>query len=467
MSQLWGGRFSGESDALMRQFNDSIFFDIRLWEADLDGSMVYAKALARAEVITEEEADIIQDGLDEIRAEFAQRRFELKTGDEDIHSAVERRLGELVGDLAGKLHTGRSRNDQVATDTRLWLKRKIENLQELLDTLQGVMIAKAIEHLNVIMPGYTHLQQAQPVRFSHWLLSFVWMLQRDKERLDDLTKRVDVLPLGSGALAGNPFNLDRVFLAHALGFSALSANSMDAVSDRDYIVEFLSWAAITQLHLSRLAEDLIIYSSREFGFVELDDAYATGSSLMPQKKNPDSLELVRGKTGRVVGSLTGLLTTLKGQPSTYNKDSQEDKEPLFDAVDTLSMALPIVTGVVKTLKVNTGRIYDSMDSLMLATELADYLVDKGMPFREAHHLVGQIVQQAIAIDQPLFSFPLAAYKQFSDLFDRDVHERLTFNRAADRRDSIGGTSEAAVKAQIDLLRDLVDYDFDEVAAEAS
>ncbi|MCB0193196.1 MAG: argininosuccinate lyase [Anaerolineae bacterium] len=466
MSQLWGGRFSGETDALMRKFNNSIFFDIQLWEADLDGSMAYAKGLARAEVITEEEADIIQDGLDAIRAEFVQRQFEVKSGDEDIHSAVERRLGELIGDLAGKLHTGRSRNDQVATDTRLWLKRKIEGLREQLDTLQGTMAAKAIEHLNVIMPGYTHLQQAQPVRFSHWLLSFAWMLQRDKDRLDDLTKRVDVLPLGSGALSGNPFLIDRVFLAHALGFSALSSNSMDAVSDRDYIVEFLSWAAITQLHLSRLAEDLIIYSSREFGFVELDDAYSTGSSLMPQKKNPDSLELIRGKTGRTVGSLTGLLTTLKGQPSTYNKDSQEDKEPLFDAVETLSMTLPIAAGVVRTLKVNPGRIYDSMDSLMLATELADYLVEKGMPFRDAHHLVGQIVQQAIAIDQPLFSFPLAAYQKFSDLFDRDLHERLTFNRAADRRDSIGGTSEAAVKAQLDLLRDLVDYDFDEAISDA-
>ncbi|MCB0210721.1 MAG: argininosuccinate lyase [Anaerolineae bacterium] len=466
MSQLWGGRFSGETDALMRKFNDSIFFDIQLWEADLDGSMAYAKALARAEVITEEEADIIQDGLDAIRAEFVQRQFEIKSGDEDIHSAVERRLGELIGDLAGKLHTGRSRNDQVATDTRLWLKRKIERLRQQLDMLQGTMAAKAIEHLNVIMPGYTHLQQAQPVRFSHWLLSFAWMLQRDKERLDDLTKRVDVLPLGSGALSGNPFLIDRIFLAHALGFSALSANSMDAVSDRDYIVEFLSWAAITQLHLSRLAEDLIIYSSREFGFVELDDAYSTGSSLMPQKKNPDSLELMRGKTGRTVGALTGLLTTLKGQPSTYNKDSQEDKEPLFDAVETLSMTLPIAAGVVRTLKVNPGRIYDSMDSLMLATELADYLVEKGMPFREAHHLVGQIVQQAIAIDQPLFSFPLAAYKKFSDLFDRDLHERLTFNRAADRRDSIGGTSETSVKAQLDLLRDLVDYDFDEAVSAA-
>jgi argininosuccinate lyase len=456
MTQLWGGRFSGGTDALMRQFNDSIYFDIRLWEADLDGSIAYAKALARAGVITGEEADLLQGGLEEIRAEFAQSRFELKPGDEDIHTAVERRLGELLGEVAGKLHTGRSRNDQVATDTRLWLKRQIDPLRPHLVNLQKAIIAQAEAHFEVIMPGYTHLQQAQPVRFSHWLLSYGWMLQRDKERLNDLARRVDVLPLGSAALAGNPFDLDRQFLANELGFATVSANSMDAVGDRDYIVEFLSWAALLQVHLSRLAEDLIIYSSQEFGFVEIDDAYATGSSIMPQKKNADSLELIRGKTGRVVGSLVGLLTTLKGQPSTYNKDFQEDKEPLFDAVDTLMMTLPIAAGVIKTLKVNDARIYEAMDSTMLATELADYLVNKGMPFREAHHLVGQIVQQALALDQPLYSFPLAVYQQFSDLFDRDVHEWLTFKRAADRRESIGGTGAVAVREQLEALRILIE-----------
>jgi argininosuccinate lyase len=455
MTQLWGGRFSGATDPLMRQFNDSIYFDVRLWEADLDGSMAYARALARAGVITEAEAGILQDGLDEIRAEFAQNRFELKASDEDIHTAVERRLGELVGEVAGKLHTGRSRNDQAATDTRLWLKWQIVKLRLHVEQLQQAAIAKAEEYFNVIMPGYTHLQQAQPVRFAHWLLSYGWMLQRDKERLDDLTRRVDVLPLGSGALAGNPLGIDRYFLAEELRFAALSDNSMDAVGDRDYLVEFLSWAAILQVHLSRLAEDLIIYSSREFGFVEIADAYATGSSLMPQKKNADSLELIRGKTGRVIGSLTGLLTTLKGLPSTYNKDLQEDKEPLFDTVDTLMMTLPIAAGVISTLTVNPSKIYDSMDSAMLATELADYLVTKGMPFRQAHHLVGEIVQEAMALEQPLFSFPLAAYQQFSPLFDRDVHQWLTFNRAADRRTSPGGTAEAAVRDQLGSLRALV------------
>ena len=455
MTQLWGGRFSGTTDTLMRKFNDSIDYDIRLWEADLKGSLAYAKALALANIITPAEADQLQDGLVQIQAEFSQDRFEVKAADEDIHSAVERRLGELIGETAGKLHTGRSRNDQVATDTRLWLKWRIDELRQRLLYLQKAVINQAEAHLNVIMPGYTHLQQAQPVRFAHWLLSYGWMFQRDRERLVDLTRRVDTLPLGSGALAGNPFPIDRNFLAKSLGFASVSTNSMDAVGDRDYIAEFLSWAAILQVHLSRLAEDLIFYSSLEVGFVEIDDAYATGSSLMPQKKNADSLELIRGKTGRVIGSLTGLLTTLKGTPLTYNKDFQEDKEPLFDTVDTLQMTLPIAAGVIETLQVNDGVIYEAMDSTMLATELADYLVRKGLPFREAHHLVGKIVQQAVAIGQPLSSFPLAAYKQHSDLFDNDVHEWLTFKRSADRRESVGGTGEAAVKEQLEALRKLI------------
>jgi argininosuccinate lyase len=344
----------------------------------------------------------------------------------------------------------------VATDTRLWLKTEIVKLSSFLVDLQKAILAKAEAHLEVIMPGYTHLQQAQPVRFAHWLLSYGWMFQRDQARLADLTRRVDVLPLGSAALAGNPFEIDRQFLADELGFAAISANSMDAVGDRDYIVEFLGWGALLQIHLSRLAEDLIIYSSREFGFVEIDDAYATGSSLMPQKKNPDSLELIRGKTGRLVGALTGLLTTLKGVPSTYNKDFQEDKEPLFDTVDTLGLTLPIAAGVIETLKVNVARIYEAMDSSMLATELADYLVSKGMSFRQAHHLVGQIVRHALAVEQPLYSFPLAAYQQFSDLFESDVHEWLTFKRAADRRESPGGTGQTAVREQLKLLRQLVE-----------
>jgi argininosuccinate lyase len=458
MAQLWGGRFSSEMDALMHKFQDSIQFDIRLWQDDLDGSMAYARALARAGVISDEEADVIQDGLDEIRSEFGNGAFVVHSLDEDIHSAVERRLGELVGEVAGKLHTGRSRNDQVETDTRLWLKRAIETLHHHLTGLQAAIIGQAEENMGVVMPGYTHLQQAQPIRFAHWLLSYGWQLQRDKERLTGLLSRVTVMPLGSGALSGNPFPIDRFELAQELGFTAISSNSMDAVGDRDYVLEFLSWAAIVQIHLSRLAEDIIIYSSREFGFLELDDAYSTGSSLMPQKKNADSLELIRGKTGRVIGSMTGLFATLKALPSTYNKDLQEDKEPLFDTVDTLNMTLPIAAGVVRTLKINPSRMYDLMDSTMLATELADYLVSKGMSFREAHHLIGNIVQQSIALDQPLNSFPLAMYQKFSPLFDRDVHQWLTFARAADRRVSIGGTAQRAIAEQLDLLREVAGLD---------
>ncbi|MDM8528681.1 argininosuccinate lyase [Anaerolineales bacterium HSG24] len=458
MSKLWGGRFTGVTDTLMSQFQDSIYFDVRLWQADITGSIAYAKALARAGVISDEESKTLQQGLAQVQAEFAEKRFELKTGDEDIHTAVERRLTEIVGEVGGKLHTGRSRNDQIATDLRLWLKAEIEQLRRHLVGAQWAIISKAEEYVDVILPGYTHLQQAQPVRFSHWLLSFGWMLERDKARLDDLTRRVDVMPLGSGAMAGNPMGIDRLFLADELGFATISANSMDGVSDRDYLIEFLSWASILQVHLSRLAEDLIIYSSQEFNFVELADAYSTGSSIMPQKKNPDSMELIRGKTGRVIGSLVGLLTTLKGLPSTYNKDLQEDKESVFDTVDTLTMTLQISRAVIQTLTVNDGIIYDKMDSTMLATELANYLSAKGMPFREAHHIVGQVVQKAIDLDQPLNLIPVAVYQQFSDLFEHDMYKVLTFHRAADRHTSSGGTGKQVVRDQLDALKLLTEFD---------
>jgi len=349
---LWGGRFDGGTDELMKRFNDSIGFDRRLYAADIEGSVAYSAALAWAELITEEERDQLVTGLNRVRAEFDAGTFEIKPGDEDIHTAVERRLGELVGEVAGKLHTGRSRNDQVATDMRLYLLDEMAQLDEALADTQRAIVEQAEIHLDVMMPGYTHLQQAQPILFSHWLMAFFWKLERDHERLKDVTGRTRVCPLGAGALAGNPFGIDRRALAEALGFAAVAPNSIDAVNDRDYVVDFLAWAALTQIHLSNLAEDLIVWASREFGFVEIADAYATGSSLMPQKKNPDSLELLRGKSGRVIGHLTGLLTTLKGLPTAYNKDLQEDKEPLFDAVDTLKMELPIAAGVIRTLKVN-------------------------------------------------------------------------------------------------------------------
>jgi argininosuccinate lyase len=440
----------------MRRFGDSIDFDMRLWEADIAASLAYAKALARAGVIDEDDRYALLEGLARVRTELADGEFVVQPDDEDIHTAIERRLGELVGRVAGKLHTGRSRNDQVATDTRLYVRDQIAQLRQHLARLQRAIVDKAKVHIELLMPGYTHLQPAQPVRFSHWLLSFFWMLQRDRDRLDGLVRRVNVLPLGAGALSGNPLGIDQSYLARELGFSAIALNSMDVVGDRDYLVEFMSWASLTQIHLSRLAEDLILYSSREFGFVEVAEAYATGSSLMPQKKNADSLELIRGKTGRVVGGLVGLLMVLKGLPTTYDKDLQEDKEALFDAIDTLTMTLPVATGVVETLIVHPERMQAALSDEMLATELADYLVMKGIPFREAHHLVGQVVQKALAQGVGLRDLLLSDYQDVSKTFRRDVMSWLNFERAVERRDSIGGTARASVETQLAMAEHLLE-----------
>jgi argininosuccinate lyase len=337
----------------------------------------------------------------------------------------------------------------VATDLRLYLMWEILGLRQQLVELQKAVLDRAEQHLDVIMPGYTHLQRAQPVLFSHWLMSFFWMLQRDRERLRDLERRVAVLPLGAGALAGNALSIDRHFLAAELGFPAVCENSLDAVSDRDFVAEFLFWAALLQTHLSRLAEDLIIWSSAEFGFIELDDAYATGSSLMPQKKNPDSLELLRGKTGRLVGHLVALLITLKGLPSTYNKDLQEDKEPLFDALDTLKLALPVAAGVVRTLQVNAAAMAKPLDDAMLATDLADYLVRRGVPFRRSHELVGRAVRRAEALGLPLRELPLAEFRAISTLFDENLYAVFDHRQSVEAKDSYGGTGTAAVRRQIE------------------
>ncbi|MBM4465396.1 MAG: argininosuccinate lyase [Chloroflexi bacterium] len=450
--KLWGGRFEGTPDELMERFNTSIGFDWRLWAADIEGSMAYARALERAGLLTADERDRLIQGLEAVAREFEAGEFEIKPSDEDIHTAVERRLGELIGEVAGKLHTGRSRNDQVATDLRLYLMWEIPGLRQQLIGLQEAIVTKAEQHLEVIMPGYTHLQRAQPVLFSHWLMSYFWMLRRDRERLDDLEKRVAVLPLGAGALAGHALGIDRHFLADELGFRTICENSMDAVSDRDFVAEFLFWAALLQTHLSRLAEDLILWSSAEFGFVELDDAYATGSSLMPQKKNPDSLELLRGKAGRMVGHLVALLTTLKGLPTTYNKDLQEDKEPLFDALDTLKLALPVAAGVVRTLKVNAGAMAAALDDALLATDLADYLVRRGVPFRQSHELVGRAVRRAEALGLPLRELPLAEFQAISDAFESDLYAVFDHRHSVEARDSYGGTATAAVRQQIERAR---------------
>lgn len=461
---MWGGRFSKSIDDKFAYLNNSFRFDWRLYDADIRGSVAYAKALVRANIITDNERDTLIDGLQRVKQEFDARTFEtnpstlpaapLGMSDEDIHTAVERRLGELVGAVAGKLHTGRSRNDQVATDTRLFTLDAIRNLQSAIHDLQSAILEKSESHLNVLMPGYTHVQRAQPILFSHWLMSYFWMLQRDAERFADCAKRTAVLPLGAGALAGNALGIDREFLARELGFSGVSENSIDAVSDRDFIAEFLFDAALLGVHLSRLGEDLVLYSSAEFGFVTMDDAYATGSSLMPQKKNPDALELARGKAGRLVGDLMALLTVLKGLPSSYNKDLQEDKEPLFDAVDTLDALLPVVTGVIRTMRVNADTMHAALDTSMLATDLADYLVRKGVPFREAHRKVGEVVRLAESRGVTLSELSTDEYKKIAPEFGADVKDVFDFAKSVAAREVIGGTGPNAVREQIERAKQI-------------
>jgi argininosuccinate lyase len=406
-------------------------------------------------VLSGEERDQLVTGLEQVRAEFDAGTFNIQPGDEDIHTAVERRLSELAGSVAGKLHTGRSRNDQVSTDLRLYLLREMSTLDTALTALQQAIVEQAEAHLDVIMPGYTHLQPAQPVRFSHWCMSHFWRLQRDRERLAEAARHTSVLPLGAGALAGNPFGIDRQALAAELGFAAVAPNSMDAVSDRDYVAEFLFWAALLQVHLSSLAEDLILWSSREFGFVQLDEAFSTGSSLMPQKRNPDSLELLRGKSGRLLGHLTALLVTLKGLPSGYNKDLQEDKQGLFDAIDTLTLELPVAAGVVRTLRVNAARMAAALDDGLLATDLADYLVARGVPFRQSHHLVGQAVKRAEELGLPLSGLDLAEYWAIHPRFGPDLYTVFDHQRSVERRSAEGGTALASVHAQIEQARTLL------------
>jgi argininosuccinate lyase len=450
--KLWGGRFEGKTSELMEQFNASIGFDWRLYEADIEGSAAYAEALADVGLLTTDERDQLQAGLGQVLEEFSNGQFELRLSDEDIHTAVERRLHEIIGPVAGKLHTGRSRNDQVATDLRIYARMAIKRIDEALCEVQRAIVAQATAHQHALMPGYTHLQRAQPVPVAHWLLSHFWPLERDRSRLQDCRSRLNLLPLGAGALAGNAFAVDRDSLATVLGFDGVIRNSMDAVGDRDFVAELLFTGALIGTHLSRLAEDLIIYSSAEFGFVTLDDAYATGSSLMPHKKNPDSLELTRGKAGRLIGNLVSLLTVLKGLPSTYNKDLQEDKEGLFDTIDTLLLTLPVIAGVIGTLRINTERMCAALDDTMLATDIADELVRMGLPFREAHTIVGQIVRTAEAQGCPLRDLSLeivrAAHTGLADVWLQVFDQQ----RSVEQRLSSGGTARRALTEQLAAAR---------------
>jgi argininosuccinate lyase len=445
---LWHGRFDQNPDTQMWELNASIGFDIRMAEQDVRGSLAWAAALQAAAVLTDEDHTRISDGLQAILTEFQVGKFSVKPGDEDIHTAVERRLGEIVGPVAGKLHTGRSRNDQVATDFRLWLLDHIPQLDVLLADLQSVLISRAEADIEVIMPGYTHLQRAQPILLSHWWLSHFWPLGRDRERLAALKSRTAVLPLGCGALAGVPFNIDRVALAEALGFDAPAPNSLDAVSERDFAAEFLFVAALIGTHLSKLAENIVLFTSSEFDFFELDDAYSTGSSLMPQKKNPDPFELARGKAGTLLGYLTGLLGTLKGLPSTYDKDLQEDKLPVFAAFDTLIALLPVIANALRGLTVNADRMEAAIDSTMMATDLADYLVGLGIPFREAHALTSQAVRTAFEKGKSLDELTLAEYQSIHPEFNEHVYQVFDPRVSIARRKAIGGTAPDAVITQI-------------------
>jgi len=433
--KLWGGRFKSETDKLMEDFNSSISFDIRLLKYDIMGSIAHAKGLYKAGVLTEEELNLIEKGLKEILEESELKEI---PQDEDVHSYVERLLVEKIGDTGRKLHTGRSRNDQVATDERLYLRDEIDKIKEDLIKLINTLKEMAKTYKEAIMPGYTHLQRAQPVTFGHYLLAYVEMFKRDLSRLDDMMKRVNVMPLGSGALAGTTFDIDRKYVASLLGFDDITLNSIDGVSDRDFVIEFLSFASITMMHLSRFSEELILWSTKEFDFIEMDDRFSTGSSMMPQKKNPDAAELIRGKTGRVYGDLITILTVMKGLPLAYNKDMQEDKEALFDGIDTLKMSLEVFTEMIKAIKVKTDNMEKAAKyGYMNATDFADYLVQKGIPFRTAHEIAGKVVLYALERNLAIEDLPLEELKKFSDVIEKDVYEAIDIKNILKKRKTIG------------------------------
>ena len=450
--KAWDGRFREPTNRLVEAFTSSVAVDRRLYAHDIQGSIAHCKTLGKARVLTSGETRTIVHGLESVRREFDRGKFKFALQDEDIHMAIERRLTELIGPLGGKLHTGRSRNDQVALDIRLYLRDQLTLLAERLEEFQRVLVVKAKANRMVAMPGYTHLQRAQPVLFAHHLLAYVDMLERDKGRILDANKRLNVMPLGSGALAGTNYPVDRRYTARLLGFPNVTTNSLDAVSDRDFMIEIAADLSIAMMHLSRLSEELIIWSSQEFQFVDLPDGFCTGSSMMPQKKNPDVPELVRGKTGRVYGHLISLLTTMKALPLSYNRDLQEDKPALFDALDTVLVSLQVLTELMRRIKVNREALKQAVQgSLLLATELADYLVTKGVPFREAHAITGRVVRASLDRGQELTSFSLEELRRFSDRIDKGLFARLTVEAAIDRKGQVGSTARGRVEQRIKEL----------------
>lgn len=455
---LWGGRFTQEADQKFKFFNDSLRFDYRLALQDIDGSIGWAKAITSVGVLTEDEHQQLVAALKELRAEIEPKiEIILKDDAEDIHSWVESKLIEKVGDLGKKLHTGRSRNDQVAVDMKMWCKAQVIVMQERIRNLQEKLVLTAETSQHAVMPGYTHLQRAQPITFAHWCMAYFEMLERDYSRLTDAYKRMYTCPLGSGALAGTAYAVDRDALAKDLGFSIGTRNSLDSVSDRDHVLELLSSASISMVHLSRFAEDLIFFNSGESAFLELSDRVTSGSSLMPQKKNPDACELIRGKSGRVFGSLTGLLTTLKGLPLAYNKDMQEDKEGIFDAMETWQACLEIAALVLEDINVNVERTRDAaQQGYSNATELADYLVAKGIPFREAHHIVGEAVVYAISKREPLEALSVAEFKQFHAVIDEDVYPILSLESCLEKRCAKGGVNPERVAEAIRVAKEYLE-----------
>jgi len=451
-------RFSADIDEFVKSYTDSTSYDRRLYSQDIRGSIAHAKMLAKQGIIAKKDAEAIVGGLTAIHGEIERGEFRFKGDLEDVHMNIEARLFEHIGDVAGKLHTGRSRNDQVAVDLRLFVKESLESAINGLRDLQCVLVEIAVDHRDIIMPGYTHLQRAQPVLLAHHLLAYFEMFERDASRFRDCQERTDVLPLGSGALAGVPHPLNRDMVARELGFGQISQNSLDAVSDRDFVIEYQAAASITMMHLSRLAEELILWSSAEFGFIEIGDAYTTGSSLMPQKKNPDVAELARGKTGRVYGNLVGALTMMKGLPLAYNRDMQEDKEALFDSVDVLTSTLEVFRGMMVTIVFRGDRIRQAADeSYLLATDLADYLVRKGVPFRKAYMTVGELVRFGMERDKRLGEFSIAEYKSFSPLFDDDVLD-ISLESATSGRDIVGGTALHQVELQLTRAKQILSAD---------
>lgn len=449
MAQLWGGRFTKETDQLVYNFNASISFDQKFYKEDMEGSMAHVKMLAAVGILTEEERDQILEGLQGILADVESGKLEITSEYEDIHSFVEANLIDRIGDAGKKLHTGRSRNDQVALDMKLYTRKEIENLKGLVKELLQVLHQLMKEHIDTFMPGFTHLQKAQPITLAHHFGAYMEMFKRDYSRLCDIYDRMNYCPLGSGALAGTTYPLDREMTAQLLGFAGPTLNSMDSVSDRDYVIELLSAMSTIMMHLSRFSEEIIIWNSNEYRFVELDDAYSTGSSIMPQKKNPDIAELVRGKTGRVYGALMQMLTTMKGIPLAYNKDMQEDKEFTFDAIDTVKGCLALFTGMIRTMTVNKNVMEQSAkNGFTNATDAADYLVGKGVPFRDAHGIVGQLVLYCIEKNISLDDMTLEEYQKISSVFEEDIYEAISLETCVEKRETIGAPSRSSMEQVI-------------------